>query len=103
MSSRVLLSNRDLDRYGSDELDRVSPYLSRGARNGEGEGSAFVGTIHADWSKLETAEQARVAEDMVETLRAQGVREVMVFDDKRRLRIQALGTQPARIVAAGSP
>ena len=45
-------------------------------------------------------EVSRPFEDIlaeVAGLAAQGVREVMVFDDKRRLRIQALVTQPAQV------
>jgi hypothetical protein len=45
----------------------------------------------------------RVATDLVRALRAQGVREIMVFDDERRLRIQALGAQPVRVMPAGNP
>jgi hypothetical protein len=99
----ALLSDRDLERLGSDDLDRVSPYLSHGARSGEGKGSAFVGTIDDDWSALEGDGQMQVAKNLVQALRAQGVREIMVFDDERRLRIQALGTQPVRVLPAGSP
>jgi hypothetical protein len=99
----ALLSNRDLERLGSDDLDRVSPYLSRGARSGEGKGSAFVGTIDEDWSALEGDGQMQVAENLVQALRAQGVREIMVFDGDRRLRIQALGAQPVRVLPAGNP
>jgi hypothetical protein len=97
----ALFSNRDLERFGSDELDRLSPYLSRGARSGEGKGPAFVGTIDEDWFALEATERAEVARDLVRALRAQGVREIMIFDDERRLRIQALGAQPARVLPGG--
>lgn len=99
----ALLSDRELDRYGSGELDRLSAYLSRGARSGEGTGTAFVGTIDTEWCALETAEQEQVAKELVRKLRAQGVREIMVFDDERELRIQALGVQPARVLPGGTP
>jgi hypothetical protein len=36
----------------------------------------------------------------VEKLRAQGIREIMVYDDHERLRIQALGNRPVKVVAA---
>ena len=99
----ALLFGSDLERFGSDQLDRVSPHLSRGARNGEGKGTAFVGTIGEEWSALEAAEQMQVAANLVQALRAQGVREIMVFDDDRRLRIQALGAQPVRVLPPGNP
>jgi hypothetical protein len=100
--SGALISNRDLERFGSDELDRVSPYLSRGARSGEGTGPAFVGTIDEDWSALEAVERTQAARSLVRALRAQGLREIMIFDDERRLRIQALGAQPVRVLPAGN-
>jgi hypothetical protein len=99
----TLLSDRDLERFGGDQLDRLSPYLSRGARSGEGQGPAFVGTIDEEWSALEVAPQMRVAANLVKALRAQGVREIMIFDDDRRLRIQALGAQPVRVLPPGNP
>jgi len=98
----ALLSGRDLERLGSDELDRVSPYLSHGARSGEGKGPAFVGTINEDWAALEAVERTQVARNLVQALRTQGVREIMIFDDERRLRIQALGAQPVRILPGGN-
>ncbi len=98
-----LISDRDLERLGSGDLERVSPYLSRGARSDEGKGSAFVGTIDEEWSVLGADGQMQVAEDLVRALRARGVREIMVFDDERQLRIQALGTQPVQVLPAAAP
>jgi hypothetical protein len=98
-----LLSDPDLARFGGDELDRVSPYRTRGERNGQGKGPAFVGTIGEDWSSLEASEQMQSATDLVAALRAQGAREIMVFGDHHRLRIQALGTQPLRVLPAENP
>jgi len=51
----ALFWNRDLEPFGSDELGRVSPYLSRGARSGGGKDPAFVGTIGEDWFALEAS------------------------------------------------
>jgi hypothetical protein len=39
----------------------------------------------------------------VAALRVQGVREIMVYDDQRRLRIQALGQQPVHVLPAPTP
>jgi len=97
-----LLFGGDLDRLSGSELERVSPYLSRGARSGEGRGPAFVGTIDDDWSELSPDARNAAATKLVEALRAQGVREVMVYDADRRLRIQALGEQSIRILSAPS-
>jgi hypothetical protein len=43
-------------------------------------------------------QQEEAAEALVRSLRERGVREIMVYDDHHRLRIQALGSQPARVV-----
>ena len=40
---------------------------------------------------------------MVQALREQGIREIMVYDDDQRLRIQALGSQPPRVIRASAP
>jgi hypothetical protein len=98
----ALLLRGDLESFGSDQLDRISPYLSSGARSDDGKGPAFVGTIDGKWSTLGTAQQMQAARDLVRALRAQGVREIMVFDEERHLRIQALGSQPVRIIPGGN-
>jgi len=97
-----LLCGGDLDRLSGSELERVSLYLSRGARNGEGRGPA-VGTIDDDGSELSPDARNAAATKLVEALRSRGVREIMVYDSDRRLRIQALGKQSIRIVAAPRP
>ena len=85
-------------RVGRAELAQLSPFLSHGKRSDDGTGAAFAGTLDDDWSELEPAKQAESAEALVRSLRERGVREIMVYDDEHRLRIQALGNQPARIV-----
>lgn len=89
----------DAGRIAGAELAALSPYLSSGTRSDEGVGRAFVGTLDAQWS-LADAEQTLEADHLVEALREQGVHEIMIYDGDRRLRIQALGAQPARIIAA---
>ena len=98
-----VLFDGDLDRLSRDELALVSPYLDAGARNGQGRGWAFVGTLDEAWTALPAAEQSQAANQLVSALRAQGVRDVMVFDEDDRLRIQALGEQPASILPSAGP
>ncbi len=93
----------DTGRVGGDELAAVSPFLSAGRRNGDGRGPGFVGTLADRWSGLEAAEQEIAASELVEALRARGVREVMIYDGERRLRIQAIGGRAPRVVTAGGP
>ena len=85
-------------RVARAELARLSPLLSDGKRSDGGTGTAFAGTLDDDWFELEPAQQAEAADALVGALRAQGVHEIMVYDDDHRLRIQAFGSQPARIV-----
>jgi hypothetical protein len=85
-------------RVGHAELAQMSPYLAQGKRSDNGTGTAFAGTLGVDWFELAPAKQAEAAEALVRSLRERGVREIMVYDDQHRLRIQALGSQPARVV-----
>lgn len=97
------LFSGDLDRLGDSELDALSPYLASGARNGEGQGPAFVGEIEENWLALSADAQRASAAGLVDALRAQGVREVMVYDHDGGLRIQALGEQNVRVLSAPPP
>ncbi|MBW2495069.1 MAG: hypothetical protein JRE43_09995, partial [Deltaproteobacteria bacterium] len=86
---RGLLFESDQMRFNRDQLDQVSPFLSYGARNGNGRGPAFVGEIRDGWSALQLSDRILVVTDLVETLREAGVRDVMIYDDDGFLRIQA--------------
>jgi hypothetical protein len=88
----------DEGRVGRAELMQVSPFLADGKRNANGAGTAFVGTLDVGWSELDASQQAEAADSLVQALRERGVREIMIYDDDRQLRIQALGSQPARVV-----
>jgi hypothetical protein len=101
--SRGLLWDTDNARLNRDQLDWVSPYLSHGARSEQGQGSAFVGEIRDSWSALEATDRIPVATDLVQRLREDGVRDVMIYDDDGLLRIQALGEQPPRILSGAEP
>ncbi len=92
----------DLDRMSGAELERISPHLTAGTRNGEGGGSGFVGTLGAAWEQLPSVKQELAADQLVRALQAQGVREVMVYDESRVLRIQALGERSVRVRPARS-
>lgn len=87
---------RDLHRWTPEQLAIVSTYLVEGQRNGDGHGPAFVGTLDARWQSLPLDSRQVEAETMVERLREAGLQQVMVFDERRALRIQAIGSQPVR-------
>ena len=89
-------SNSDLDRFSRDELESVSPYLESGRRNGQGLGPAFIGTIDEAWLSLPRSDREASAAGLVLRLRDLGIEQVMIYDEDRALRIQALGSQPIR-------
>jgi len=93
----------DHERFNRDQLDQVSPYLSRGARSKNGQGPAFVGGIRDSWAALPALDRTLLAADLVGTLRESGVRDVMIYDDDGLLRIQALGEQPPRLLPGLEP
>ena len=95
----VMLNPDDgLQRMESGELALVSPYLDTGERSLEGSGRTFVGTVHRDWGLLEQDIQQVLAEEIVDALRAKGVREIMIYDGDDALRIQALGTSAVKLL-----
>lgn len=60
------------------------------------------GKVNSAWFELEDAQQTQAAVALVQQLRERGVREIMVYDRRGRLRIQALGDRPPRVVRAGA-
>lgn len=88
----------DLDRLDQDQLTAVSPYLAEGKRDGVGTGRSFIGEIDEAWLSLPPADREAIAEGIVERLRERGMQQVMIYDDERRVRIQALGSQPTRVL-----
>ena len=88
----------DLDRLGRDQLTAVSPYLESGRRDAAGTGRSFVGELDEAWIALPADEREAIAGEIVDRLRAQGMQQVMIYDDDRRVRIQALGSQPMRVL-----
>jgi len=91
----------EIEPFSREELQQVSDLLASGGRSGRGLGPAFVGTLDQRWSTLAANEQHEAATSLVAGLRTLGISQVMVYDDHRGLRIQALGTSPVRVVPAG--
>lgn len=96
---QILLPDAGLDRIGSVELARVSPYLRQGSRSLGGSGPVFVGTIDDAWLELEAEVQRQEADLLVAMLQARGVSQIMVYDADDALRIQALGTAPVQVLS----
>ena len=80
------------------ELQRLSPYLESGGRTLDGTGPGFVGQFDERWSELPEAPQRAAAESLVARLRSSGVSQIVIRDDRDRVRLQALGRQPLRLL-----
>ena len=91
-------SKGDLERWDRERLDSVSHHLVRGDRSEAGKGPAFVGTIDDAWLGLPAAERGASAEELVERLRDLGLQQIMIYDRDDTLRIQAIGSQPVRML-----
>jgi hypothetical protein len=87
---------RDLEPLGREQLGSVSSYLVDGRRNGDGRGPGFVGTVDERWTSLPLDGRQAEAESIVERLREHGLQQVMIYDRERRLRVQAIGSEPVR-------
>ncbi|MFK7896192.1 MAG: hypothetical protein AB8G23_10170 [Myxococcota bacterium] len=96
--SVVLLNrNPDLESWSTAQLESVSPYLEHGHRNGKGVGTAFVGEIMPEWTELPMDVRTASGDDLVRRLREQGVKQIMIYDSDRRVRIQSVGSQVTQI------
>ena len=91
-------SAQDLDRWSSEELESVSPFLSRGGRNQAGQGPAFVGRVDEEWIDLSASDRLEAADQLVDRLRERGLSQIMIYDRNKELRIQAIGLQSIRVL-----
>ncbi len=70
----------------AESTAKLSPYLDSAYRDGLGNGPTFVGTVTAAWWPLSTELQRKEIAAIGTKLRWTGVREIMLFDEQRRLR-----------------
>ncbi len=75
--------------YSKAHLAVMSQYLESAHRGDEGRGSLFVGEVNADWKSLSDSERKEEAQSLVEYLRSRGASEIMIFDERRIIQIQA--------------
>ncbi len=96
-----LLTWRDpgpLDGLGRARLEAVSAHLQSGRLDARAGSGSFVGRIDEAWAALPADRREAVAREIVERLRHQGLQQIMIYDDDGRVRIQALGSQPIRVL-----
>ena len=80
------------------ELQSLSPYLESGGRTLDGKGPGFVGIFDERWAELPEEPQRAAAESLVARLRSSGISQIVIRDDRDRVRLQALGRQPLRLL-----
>jgi hypothetical protein len=71
--------------YSTEQLATISPHLRSGYRDGLGFGRTFIGTLRDDFGRLPRAKREAAAVDVARSLESLGVREVFLFDTRRRL------------------
>jgi hypothetical protein len=79
------------------DLRAISSQLDSGYRGGFGTGSLFVGTVGTAWQNLSRAERERSAEQIVTRLEGAGLREILVYDERRRIALHFAEGLPLRI------
>ena len=87
-----------IESLSPEQLHSVSPYLSSGGRNLNGVGPAFVGRFDDRWQTMQRRQRRAAAQALVDRLRRNGVSQIVVRDANDRVRLQALGQQPIRIL-----
>lgn len=77
----------NVEIYSEAELHMISPMLSSGYRNGHGAGPLFIGTLDDRWHELPRSRRPALAREIAEALGDDGVTRVMLFDQRRALRV----------------
>jgi len=86
--------------FSARELANVSPWLETGYRNRHGIGPLFIGTLKEDWVDEPDRVRASTGREIGEALSDIGVKQVMLFDQLRRLQVHYRNDE-ARLPALG--
>ncbi len=98
-----LIQPRPIDIFSEERLDDLSSYMDSGYRK-QGFGRLFVGTVSPGWKKLSIEEQRAEGSEIAKRLHYQGVREVMLYDESRKIRFHhAAGGVRYPVETAHSP
>jgi hypothetical protein len=71
--------------YSAERLAAISPLLDSGYRDGLGFGKTFIGTLGTEFMKLPRPRREEAEREIAGSLGELGVREVLLFDARRRL------------------
>ncbi|MEE9278869.1 MAG: hypothetical protein V3V67_01715 [Myxococcota bacterium] len=87
-----LVKPRPIDLFNEERLADLSGHIDSGYRK-QGFGRLFVGTVSPSWKNLSAEEQRAEGGEIARRLHYQGIREVMLYDQNRRIRFHyAAGT-----------
>jgi len=83
--------------FPDSELETVSPWLASGYRSGSGSGPIFVGILDPTWHALTSHARRAKAAEITDLLVSAGVRDILLYDSRRRLVIQRGSGLPLRV------
>jgi hypothetical protein len=75
----------------SEELAEISSHLTRAQRDQFGFGRSLFAKVDADWNTLDERQQFKRALEMTRKLRAAGVYNAVISDERKRMRIHIQG------------
>ena len=93
----------DTAKLRARELSVISPYLKNAYRNGNGSGALVIGVVDPKWHSLSNEHQLEAAQVMSTHLSEEKVREAMIYDAKRQLKIHIVSGKIRRPVPAAAP
>jgi hypothetical protein len=88
----ALVRPRPIHIFSSQELAEISPLMASGYRGASGASPLFIGTVNAQWQSLEVEEQRAQGAELAKQLGYAGVREVILYDNQRKLQFHILGS-----------
>jgi hypothetical protein len=91
MANQVAPRPKSTGEMTPDQLRNVSSLLVQGYRNQSGKGPVFIGTLASHWEEMKRWQRKQGAEAIHKRLGLVGVRELMLFDERRKLQIHYVG------------
>jgi hypothetical protein len=77
--------------FSARDLLEISPLLESGYRTEDGKGPLFMGAFGGGWNDMDDSERKRLAGHVREKLARIGVREVMLYDERKALQVHYVG------------
>ena len=95
----------ELHELDDAELSTASRYVLSAYRDDHGEGGRLVGRLDPDWLELELADRVESAEALARQLSAEGVRDLILYDENHALQVHFVAGQlrVPRLLARSQP